>query len=93
MGMIYKRGKVYWVKYYRNGKSFRESSGSNKKMVAKRLLDRREGEIAQGKMPGVQFDKITFDQLAEDFLRDYRINQKKSLARAERSKKQLVMYF
>ena len=89
MGMMYKRGNVWWIKYYRNGKSYRESSGTSKKMVAKRLLDRREGEISQGKVPSVQFDKITFDQLAEDFLRDYRINQKKSLARAERSKKQL----
>jgi integrase len=85
MGMIYKRGNVWWIKYYRNGKYFRESSKSTKKMVAKKFLDRREGEIAQGKVPGVHFDKVTFDELAEDFLRDYRINQRKSLARAERS--------
>ena len=85
MGMIYKRGNVWWIKYYRNGKYFRESSKSTKKMVAKKLLDRREGEISQGKIPGVHFEKVTFDELAEDFLRDYRINQKKSLARAERS--------
>ena len=26
MGMIYKRGNVWWIKYYRNGKHFRESS-------------------------------------------------------------------
>lgn len=93
MGMIYKRGNVWWIKYYRNGKGFRESSGTNKKMVAKKLLERREGEIAQGKVPGVLFDKITFDQLAEDFLRDYRINQKKSTERAEISKKHLDIYF
>ena len=85
MGMIYKRGNTWWIKYYRNGKCFRESSGTTKKMVAKKLMDRREGEIAQGKIPGIQFEKVTFDELAEDFLRDYRINQKKSLKRAERS--------
>lgn len=93
MGMIYKRGNVWWIKYYRNGKGFRESSGTTKKMVAKKLLERREGEIAQGKLPGVIFDKITFDQLAEDYLRDYRINHKKSMERAEISKKQLELYF
>jgi len=85
MGMIYKRGNVWWIKYYRNGKGFRESSKSTKKMVAKRLLDRREGNIAQGKAPGIHFEKVSFDELAENFLRDYRINQKKSLPRAERS--------
>jgi hypothetical protein len=28
MGSIYKRGEVYWIKYYRNGKSYRETSNS-----------------------------------------------------------------
>ncbi len=93
MGSIYKRGNTYWIKYYRNGKSYRESTNSDKKMVAKKLLDRREGEIAQGKIPGILFEKITFDQLADDFLRDYRINQKKSIIRAERSVKHLGQYF
>jgi hypothetical protein len=41
MGSMYKRGEVWWIKYYRNGKHFRESTKSTKKMVAKRLLDRR----------------------------------------------------
>ena len=77
MGNMYKRGEVWWIKYYRNGKSHRESSGTSKKMVAKKLLERREGEIAQGKLPSVQFEKITFDQLAKGFLADYRINKKK----------------
>jgi len=93
MGMIYKRGNTWWIKYYRNGKCFRESSGTTKKMVAKKLMDRREGEIAQGKVPSVHFEKITFDQLAEDFLRDYRINKKKSLKRAESSVNHLNKYF
>ena len=93
MGMIYKRGNVWWIKYYRNGKSFRESSKTTKKMVAKKLLDRREGEIAQGKIPGIQFEKVSFEELAEDFLRDYRINNKRSLDRAERSVKHLNKCF
>jgi integrase len=93
MGMIYKRGNIWWVKYYKNGKSFRESSRSAKKMVAKRLLDRREGNIAQGKAPGIHFEKVSFDELAENFLRDYRINQKKSLVRAERSSNHLKGFF
>lgn len=85
MGMIYKRGKTYWIKYYRNGKPYRESTRSHKEADAKRLLKRREGEISQGKLPGVYFDRVRFDELAEDFLTDYRINQKKSLRRAEQS--------
>ncbi len=30
MGMIYKRGKVFWIKYYRSGKPYRESTESHK---------------------------------------------------------------
>ena len=93
MGMIYQRGNVWWIKYYRNGRYYRESTKTTKKMVAQKLLERREGEIAQGKMPSILFEKVTFEELAEDFLRDYRINQKKSLARAERSVNHLKRFF
>jgi integrase len=93
MGMIYKRGDTWWIKYYRNGRCYRESSGSEKKMVAKNFLDQREGEIAQGKIPGIHFDKVRFDELAEDFLADYRINKKKSLRRATNSISHLNTFF
>ncbi len=93
MGSLYRRGNVWWVKYYRNGKSYRESSQSTKKMVAKKLMDRREGEISKGKLPGVHYEKVTFDQLAEDFLRDYRINRRKSITRAEGSIEKLKEFF
>ena len=75
MGSIYKRGQVYWIKYYRNGKPYRESVKSVKEADAKRLLKKREGEISQGKLPGIYFDKVRFDELAKDFLSDYKINQ------------------
>ncbi len=93
MGMIYKRGQVFWIKYYRSGKPFRESTKSHKEADAKRLLKKREGEIANGKTPGVYFDKVTFDELAEGFLLDYRLNNRKSLIRAERSVNHLKKRF
>jgi integrase len=93
MGSIYKRGEVYWVKYYRNGKSYRESCKTNKEGEAKRLLKKREGEIAEGKIPGVYFDRIKFNDLSDDFLADYRVNGKKSLVRAERSVNHLKTSF
>ncbi len=93
MGSIYKRGKTYWIQYYRNGKPYRESTKSKKEADAKRLLKRREGEISQGKLPGIYFDKVRFDELAEGFLRDYRINNRKSLVRAKRSAGHLKIYF
>ena len=93
MGSIYRRGAVYWVKYFRNGKPYRESSRSDKETDAKRLLRKREGEISEGKIPGIHFDKVKFDDLSDNFLTDYRINGRKSIARAERSVRQLKTFF
>ena len=93
MGSIYRRGEVFWIKYYRNGKAYRESTKSDKETAAKRLLKKREGEIAQGKIPGIVFDKVSFNDLVDDFLADYRVNEKKSLVRAERSVRHLKEAF
>ena len=92
MGMIYKRGKVYWIKYYRNGKPYRETTRSNKEADAKRLLKKREGEIALGKLPGIYFDRVKFDELADDFLTDYKLNEKKSISAAKNNVNHLREY-
>ena len=81
--MIYLRGNVYWIKYYRNGKPYRESTRSNKESHAKRLLKHREEQMADGTFYGLRIEKTRFDELAKDFLADYRINDRKSFERAE----------
>ena len=93
MGTIYQRGKTYWIKYYRHGKQYFESSRSTKEGDAKTLLRLREGHIAEGKFSGLRVERIRFEEIAEDMLRDYRLNGKKSLRRAERSARQLQKYF
>jgi integrase len=93
MGMIYKRGRTWWIKYYRNGKPYRESARSEKESEAKRLLKLREGQIAEGRFPGLKIEKVRFDELAEDFLNDYKLNGRKSLDRAELSMTHLRGYF
>ena len=93
MGTIYKRGKNYWIKYYQSGKPIFESSHSTKEADARRLLKRREGDIAEGKLPGVYFDRVKFDELAEDYLNDYKINGRKSLAKAKQCVNNLKKWF
>jgi len=89
MGSIYKRGSIYWIQFYRNGKPYRESSHSELITHAQRLLKKREGEIAEGRLPGIYFDKVKFDELAQDFITDYRINGKDTLKKAEQFVKYL----
>jgi integrase len=93
MGAVYLRGKTYWIKYYRNGRPFRESAQTQKETDAKRLLRLREGQIAEGRFPGLAVERVKFEELAEGLLRDYRINERKSLDRAERSVRELMQVF
>jgi len=93
MGMIYKRGNIFWVKYYRNGRAYSESSKSRKESDAKRLLKLREGQIAEGRFSGLRAEKILFDELVLDLKNDYKLNGKKSLERLEYSLKHLDTYF
>ncbi len=83
MGRIYKRGKVLWIQYYRGGKYYRESSHSGKESDARKLLNIREGAIAEGRFIGLRVEKTTFDELAKDYVTDYRLNGRKSLERAK----------
>jgi len=91
--MIYKRGSKYWIKYYRNGKPYREAAKTDKEGVAKNLLKMREGQIAEGKFPGLRVEKILYDELERDFLNDYEINGRKSQERAKVSAQHLKKFF
>lgn len=83
MGSIYKRGDVFWIKYNRYEKPYRESSKSEKITEAQRLLKKREGEIAEGKLPGIYFDKVSFDDLSKDLVTDYTVNGRDTLKRVQ----------
>ena len=93
MGMLYRRGATWWVKYYRAGKMYRESSGSSKKHDAKELLNRREGAIASGTFTGLKPEKITFDELSTDFINDYRVNGRAALETVEKYAERLSKHF
>ena len=93
MGSIYQRGKIYWIKYYRNGKPYRESSHSDKEGDARQLLRKREGDIVSGTFRGLRVERIKFDELAEDLVTDYRVNGRKSADRLEHSLKHLKSCF
>ncbi|MDH4232647.1 MAG: site-specific integrase [Nitrospirota bacterium] len=91
--MIYLRGKTFWVKYYRNGIPYRESSHSDKESEAKRLLKIREGQCESGTFNGLKVEKIRFEELKEDIQNDYKLNGRKSLERLENSLQHLKGYF
>ena len=93
MGSIYRRGNIYWIKYSRGGRRFRESSESTKQSIAKRLLRLREGQIAQGKFTGLEPERIRFEALEKDLINDYTINGRKSVKMVEYNLNHLRDYF
>jgi hypothetical protein len=78
-GSLYQRGGTWWIRYNRNGRCFRESSNSAKRQVAANLLQKRLSEITTGTFADPKVQRVRVDELAEDFLRDYKINGKKSI--------------
>ncbi|MBA2305196.1 MAG: site-specific integrase [Acidobacteria bacterium] len=84
MGELRQRGNVWWVRYYRNGTRYEESSGSSKKGAAIDLLKLREGDGARGVPVTPKIGRLRFEDAAEDVVNDYRINGRRSLAHVER---------
>jgi integrase len=96
-GCIFQRkdSGAWWIKYSRHGKPFRESTGflistgnakedKKNRDKAEKKLDERLAEITTGTFTGPKIERIKVDELAEEFLREYRINGRKSLYQAER---------
>ncbi len=93
MGSLYKRGSVWWIKYYRNGRPIRESTATDKEMEAKRFLKLREGDVATGRLIIPRVERIRFEELAQDYLNDYQTNRRRSLPKARRNVRHLGKVF
>lgn len=78
-GRIWQVGRIWYIQYYSRGQQMRESSHSDVKMVAQKLLDRRLRECADGQAPAVQLEKIKYEHLRDALFADYRNNHRKSL--------------
>ncbi len=75
---------VLWIKYYRNGVMMRESSDSEKEKDAKRLLKLREGDVERGVPITPRIGKIKFEELAQDVVNDYKMNERATVEETER---------
>jgi integrase len=94
-GSIYKRGKTWWIAYYSpDGRQICESAKTPDKVEARRILQARLGQIAEGRYIGPAAERVMVEELTEGLLDDYRVNGKKSLADvAIRVRKHLLPFF
>lgn len=95
MGCLYKRKQkladgtyrelpTIWLKYYQGGRAVRESTGTTKETVARRMLRAREGDVEHGIPLSPKMGRVTFEDAAKDLLNDYTINGKKTRDHAKR---------
>lgn len=83
MGQLYKRGARWWIKYYANGRPIRESTGTDDRELAKRMLKGREGATATGAPIAPRLDRIKYDELGEDLRNFYRTTGRRRLPEVE----------
>jgi len=78
MGQIRKRGGVYWIRWYREGRRFEESAKTDKWETARDLLRQREGDVSKGVPISAKIGRLRFEDASEDLLTEYKINGRKS---------------
>ena len=95
MGSLYKRtfktpdGEIHerptwWLKYHQNGRAIRESTGTTKETVARRMLRLREGDVERGIPVTPRLGRLTFEEAAADIQNEYRVNGRRSFGELER---------
>jgi site-specific recombinase XerD len=94
MGELRQRGRIWWIRYYRNGQRHEESARSNKWEKARDLLRLREGDVSKGVPVSPAIGRLRFDDAVKDVITDYTVNRRDSLAHVERRvKKHLTPWF
>jgi integrase len=77
-GSIFRRGRYWWIKYYRNGVPFQESTKCEYRQEAQNKLSERLCQVATGKFRGLGPERITIQQLCELVIEDYEHSRKRS---------------
>lgn len=84
MGQIRKRYNTYFIRYYRNGRRYEESTHSSFNKDAVDLLRLREGDIAKGVPVTPKIGQLRFEEAAQDILADYTTIARRSTNTVER---------
>jgi integrase len=78
-GGVFLRGAVYWIRYSRNGKVFRESAGTIDEKKAWKFLQKRLEQIKKPEFVGPAEKKLTLEDLEKKIEADYLRHERRSL--------------
>lgn len=100
MGYLYqpklrggKLGRIWWMKYYVNGCPVRESTGTEKETLARRILKEREGRVASGQPILPRADRIRYEEVAQDLRDHYQATRSRNLDEVDDRFTQLKRFF
>ena len=100
MGYLYRpklRGggssRIWWCKYYVNGRPIRESTSAENGKEAKAFLKDHEGRAATGQPILPRVDRVRYDEIAADLRRYYRTTGKRRIKEAETRLRHLDKFF
>jgi integrase len=79
VGYLYKRGAIWWAKYYNNGRPVRESTGTTKEKEASTFLKNREGRVASGQPILPRAERIRYEEIAADLKGHYEATGRRKL--------------
>ena len=93
MVMLYKRGHVFWIKYYVNGRPVRESAGTDRETQARKLLKDREGRVEAGLLLLPRVARVRVEELLTDLRAHYETTGQRNLREADTRLIPLRSYF
>jgi integrase len=99
MGQLYQRGRVWWVKYYLDGRPLRESTGvagvigRGAPQAAKTFLKQREGRVAAGMPVLPRADRIRYEEIEADLKQHYEATGSRDLKEYKRRVQHLTAAF
>ena len=100
MGSLYRprlktgrRCRIWWMKYYVNGRPVRESTSMAKETEARRILKEREGKVATGQPILPRAARVQYEELVADLRQHYEATGTRDLDEFARRVKHLDRFF
>ena len=89
-GRIWRRGRIWWIQFFAHRRQIRESSHSDRKPVAERLLRQRLSEVVAGIALPPHAARLTYEQMRDALLADYAANKRKWLRKDKTGKPYII---
>jgi integrase len=90
---LYRRGRVWWVKYYVNGRPVRESTGTGDQRKAEKFLKDRTARVTAGLPVLPRTERIRYIEAADDLRVYYRTTGARQVCEAETCLRHLDGFF